>query len=401
MYYNKYINLKNNALNKQKVILNDKNLCINQIRLINNFTNYNYNIIKCIEQLFYNKINYKNITKNNLLTALSYKIYHRTNLNFQQNKKIHDLIKEIELKINHKFIDNMNYNQDFIKVAHNNFMCWYQPLFLILFKNILKWVFHLWMVKNFNYEVMENNYVIYHSKKIDPNKKTLILFHCSIAGGLSLIKFISKIINNYNLIIPEIPGYSWNYYYNDMNNIYDMEFYNEQLINFIDNKFNNIRFNLISHSLGGITCIKFYYQYKFKLQKNNLISKIIFIESPILPFNTYKLHCESYDLKTLLNNYSVFDILSIPFLQRDLYVQYYINKNVNNLNCSYYFDDDNIESHVVLVEKDNKIPTEYYKYFLEKKNLDKVANLKIFNNYTHGSFLINNEIQNYIIKILN
>ena len=248
------------------------------------------------------------------------------------------------------------------------------------------------MTKYFNYET-KDNYIIYYPKEIDNNKKTLVIFHCSVAGGLSLLKVIYKFKDKYNLIIPEIPGLSWNYYYD---NIKNFEYYNDILIEFLDKNFKNKKINLLSHSLGGITCLKFYHAFN----KNN-IDKIFLVESPILPLYIYCLHCQSYDLNSVFANRLIFDIIIIPFLHKDIYVQYYINKNVNNINSVLYFDDgNNSENHIILVDKDNKIPTEFYKYYIEKNNLMEKTNLKIFNNCSHGDFLLNNEMQTYIFSKL-
>ncbi len=395
--YNNYKNYRNitNSIHNDFIICNtnqNNTLKKNQKKLLDTYIESNYNLEKSIEQLFYNKINYKNITYYNLYSALAYKIYHQENLNINEKNSIDALICSIETKLNCQFSRHIEY-QEFIKVTKHNYKYWYHPFIFNLFKNTVKMPFHLWMTLYFN-TYNKDNYVIYYPNQFDKNKKNLILFHCSVAGAMSLVQVIRKYKNKYNLIIPEIPGLSWNYYYKTK--IQDMEYYNDILINFIEEKIPNQKINLISHSLGGLTCTKFYYQFTHYETKNfDLISKIFYVESPMLPFYIFLLHCESNDLNNIFNNFSYSDFVSVPFLHKDIYVQHYIHKNINNLNSCYFFDN-NIETHVILVEKDNKIPTEYYKYFLEKNNLATKANLKIFENRIHGAFLVSQEMQNYI-----
>ncbi len=395
--YRNYKNYKNiTKYNNNDFLIFDTNqdkiLCRNQKILLDNYIKSNYNLEKSIEQLFYDKISYKEITYNNLYSALSYKIYHREILNLEENNNIIQLINLIENNLSHKFINDYKY-QEFLKVTKSNFNYWYQPYFLKLLKISIKFPFHLWMLYHFN-TYKNGNYLIYYPD-FDKNKKNLVLFHCSVGGAFSLIKFIIKYKDKYNLIIPEIPGVSWNYYY-ECDRIYNLEYYNDILIKFLEDKIPNQQINLLSHSLGGLSCTKFYYQFtNYETKNMDLIKKIFFVESPFLPFYIFLLHCESYDLTKLFNNYSYSDVLCVPFLHKDLYVQYYINRNINNLNCCYFFNSD-IETHVILVEKDNKIPTEYYKYFIETNDLHHKANLKIFKNKIHGAFLISDEMQTYI-----
>lgn len=90
----------------------------------------------------------------------------------------------------------------------------------------------------------------------------------------------------------------------------------------------------------------------------------------------------------------------IPFLHRDIYVQYYINKDINIFDSCYFYKETETEINMILVDKDNKIPTDFYIDYIKNFDLEEKINLKIFENNTHGSFLYKKNIQDYVINKL-
>jgi hypothetical protein len=407
--YIKYYKLKNKInkqiKNKNDLYLSKKNeislLVHNTLNLLDYLTNLDETkTIKIIEQLFYDKIDISKITYFNLYNALCYYVYNKTNLNFPQSARIFSLINNIENKIGLKFIKK-EIKQDYIKASKNYFNYWYHPFILIFIKKILKFTFHLFMLFiGFKYFISDNLIIYNNINNRDENdKKNIILFHCSVAGALSLIVVILKMRKKYNLIIPEIPGFSWNYYYD--NDIKGLDYYNNILINYVKKEnLNNL--NLISHSLGGITLMKFYY--KCVLTTNLKIDNIFFCESPVFPIYIFKLHSESYDLiksiKNYLKNFQFMDILIIPFLQRDVYVQYYVNMDINMFDSCFFYKETDTKINIILVDNDNKIPSDFYIDYLKSKNLLDKINTKIFENNSHGAFLYNKNIQDFVLDEL-
>lgn len=403
--YNKFKKeVESQLYTKKNLYLSDKNEkrhigfnILNLIEYLNN-TNKN-NITKIIEQLFYDKIKITEIRFVNLYEALCYYIYNQLNLSFQKSQTIFSLINNIEQKIGFTFKRDF-IKQEYIKVTRNKFQFWYQPFILIIIKYFLKLLFHLFM-KILKFEsYKENNLIIYTNNNL--NKKNVVLFHCSVAGALSLILLIKRMKNDYNLIIPEIPGLSWNYYY-DLQKINNLDYYNDIVINFIKRKnLNNL--NLICHSLGGITCLKFYNQIIFK-NPFIKINNIFFCEAPAFPIYIFKLHSESYDIfksiKYYIKNCYLFDLLIIPFLQRDIYVQYYVNMDINTFDSCFFYKESDTKIHLILVDKDSKIPTDFYLDYLQNKNLLDKIETKLFFNSRHGSFLYKKNIQDYLIEKLN
>lgn len=361
-------------------------------KLIDNILMYDKDPKRFVENLFYNKIPFEQIPKNYLIKVLGGLIFAKNQLSIMETIIIYRFIEMMETKTNTKFKNNYNINLPHIKFGDNQIITWYQPFGVIMMKLFVRKLFNAYLHKlGFKRHNLDNGFVVWI--RVDDNIKynPLILFHCSIGGCIPYSGMIHKIMEGRILILPEIPGVSWENYVHEpptLNYMADM----------LHDKINDlklIKYDVMCHSFGWALCTKYFYKY------HSEINKIVCVEASVILNHALNVYSEFYDVTCGLNSPDKLGKLCIPFLHRDVYLQFYFQKDLSIYDSILIDREEEIgkDIHLILVDKDDKIPTAYYDYYIKKKNLP--YKVKIFNNRYHASFVYDMEIQNYMLTIIN
>lgn len=350
-------------------------------QVVHNILVKDKDIPKLIEQFFYNKVQFKDINRNRLKLVL-HKLLFGYDLDDRNQEYINNLITIIEQKTGVTFKEN-NKKQHYIHFYNHKYgiTSWYYPFFIRLFLFILKKIFDIVLhLKGFTKKTYQDSYTIW-TNNIESNKN-VILFHCSFAGPLFYLKLINK-MKNINLIIPEIHGVSWTLFYNIPINHNKMT---NLLYNSLDRR---KKYDIICHSFGWLSATNMLHKYR------NIIDKTIFVETPVYINHSLVTFSEMYDLKECLKTFDAVTLFTIFFVFKNPYIQYYLYKDMQMTSILLGHEEyDNI--YLILSEKDTRVPHDHYIHLSDKYNT------KSFINKVHGSFIIDNDMQNYIIhQILN
>lgn len=349
-----------------------------------------------LNDIFYGKIKPEDMKYTNVCEA----IYFITNKNKDYINEIKHTIKYVQIYYRQKYKRNIfigNNNHRFIKFGHINIKSWFYILpFYIVTKCFGLIIYYYAKYLGYKSYIYPNKiriwYRTYDAKKGHP----LIYMHSSV-GGISLIYTLLKhFINNYNIIIPEIPGISFIETSTKPPNIKETTHTIHTFINNIYMKDvetdTKIKFNLIGHSLGTIMCISYINQYPDTIDTFFCIEGMLFT-SRILKYFA--------DIEIPIIELPFHEIFTIPLFHRNIYVQYTLLKLLSIENC-FLYDNNNIEHINIImfhIRNDDRILIEPQLEYARVKHIP--ITYHIFNNNLfHGSFILNKNMRDYIIHAI-
>lgn len=235
-------------------------------------------------------------------------------------------------------------------------------------------------------------YNMYNKKKGIP----LVFFHASV-GGVSLQFTVMKhYCDNYNVILPEIPGVSFldtDDKPPDSDQIVDdvhefiMNHYTDTDMRKID--VDKLKINVMGHSLGSLICNTYVNRYP------NHINNIFCIEGQLFFTRCLRIYSDFHiDLRSL----PVEDLITVPLFHRDLYVQYFF-QTINMAN-TFLFDMSGEKSHIKIhmyhIKNDRRILIDPQLEYAKRKSI-KIAYHLFDGDFCHGAFILNNTVKRYII----
>jgi len=362
--------------------------------VMSNIIDHDKDSKKFIEHLFYNKINFESIPRNMLHTALGSMLFLKDKYNYQESLEIEGYINQLELKHNTYLKYDSNKTIKYMIFGKTPIYTWYKPIMMISLMYATRKIFNIYLKKlGFVQYKFENGFVVWVRTPKIIKRNPLIVFHCSIGGCMPYYKFIKEIMNDRILLLPELPGISWE------NFVYKPPLLNEvaENLNEIVSSLNITNYDLLCHSFGSLLCMKYFYKY------HKQIKKIICVESGVIINHIFGMYTEFYEIMNMTNGKSkdFLDYACAPITHRDPYIQFYFHRDLSVTDTVLLGreEENNTEIHLVLSENDDKIPAEYYCHYVKSKKLP--YNIKIFDKRTHGAFAYDTEFQQYVIEIAN
>lgn len=390
-YRSMYIKLNEN--NHEHRDTNHKNIR----ELLNDLKQYPDILTDLIHDLFFNKITMEDMNFDEVCMSLFEMIG-------EHNEYYTDIVKLLEeykyLSITKdKNVFGGKYKHERIKHNKHEIKCWFTilPIYLIT-RCINACVFVYMKILGFNCYIHENGLKIWHNT-YDINKgDPIVFFHASVGGITVQIASISHLYNNYNIIMPEIPGVAF-FDTKDtkdrplaISEIIDtvQEFLLEQYYDKINIEKNN-KINLMGHSLGCTICSAYINRHP------QYISNFFCIEGQIFFPRALRI---SEDFVSKIEDIPLEDLITVPLFHRDLYVQYFIIKRLTiDSTMIYNMNDEksHIKIHMYHVKDDRRILIEEQLEYASRKNIQ--LEYHIFDgDYLHGSFAMNKKIRNYVMK---
>lgn len=195
--------------------------------------------------------------------------------------------------------------------------------------------------------------------------------------------------------MPEIPGISFvetneppptitdivNNIHYFIKEIYEKEF-----------NINDIRYNLMGHSLGNTLCVGMINNYP------QMIDHFFCVEGQIFVHRSMRVYS---DFEVSIYDIPKGDIISVPFLHRNLHAQYFIQRRLS-IDNSFIYDlneteNKHIKIHMFHTKYDPRIGIIQQLQYARLKKIP-VEYVLFEGNYTHGAFILNNKIREYVIK---
>ena len=350
---------------------------------------YGYDYLN-LKDLFFNKIKIKDINKKDIT-----KCYYEMTTNYYTNnkyyKKLSQCVDIIEKKYNLNFSTTSKLSKNRLKWRKMNIRCIYSPLLL----DIIKFFFrqygnnNLYNLKFKKYD-LKKNYTIW-TNGYDKKKGTpIVFFHCSIGGLIFYEKLLNEWHDKFNLIMPEIPGMSWQKYSSNIPSINEMT---NMLFNFIDINYPTIsKFNFVGHSFGSNITAYVINTRPDRVKNALIVEGGVFIPNLLLNVTDYNT-LSIYDVK--LN-----ELVFYPFYYGCLYVQYYFQKelSMNNMLFAENSFKSSFNIHFIYSQNDVKLdPKPQIKYIKKKKIKCKYT---LFTNCVHGSLINKISMVTYARDIL-
>jgi len=378
-----FIKLNNKKIKYDKISKNMKKAFLNDL-----YTN-NYNYLN-IENIFFNKLQIQNINKKDII-----KTYYEISTNYYKNLKYLKVLSKIFDKIEkkHKLIfsktslmskNRLKWKKMTLNSLYSPFLFDTLKLFLRIYRN--NYLYN----SGFTKHNLNKNYIIWTNKYDIKKGIPIIFFHCSVGGLVFYEKLLNQWGDKFNLILPEIPGISWQ---NDTSELPSMKEMTNMLFNFLTNNYGNIdKFIIVGHSLGSNIC-------SYVINSNpNIICKVLLIEPGVF-------------IPDLLINFSDFNNLSIldiniseliyfPIYYGSIFVQYYFQRefSLNNMLFSDILKKLKLDIHFIYSGDDKKLIPKYQINYIIENNIK--CKYTIFKKYTHGSLINKHKMINYCTEIL-
>jgi pimeloyl-ACP methyl ester carboxylesterase len=356
-----------------------------------------YNLKTFIKQITYNKLELEDIPRKCITDSLGSMIFMKKNISHNKINEIEEFVDKVEQKIGTKFsvVDN---DVPHIIWGQETILPWYQPLFFRGIKFLVRKCFNIYLYNiGFKKYRDPNGYVIWHRINNNASETPLVLFHCSIAGVMTYSRIINLLIKDRTVILPEVPGISWDNHVTCPPGIREMT----RILNNKLHEWNIGKHDIISHSFGGVVAIS--YMHKYSQQ----VKKCVFVEVGVFVSHVLQIYCELNDLtnvyqgKNLDISSMLTNIMLIPVFHRDPYILYYLNREVWLKDSSLFgleCTDRNEETHIIMSENDDKFHVKAYEYYLQNNDLK--YKWKTFKDRFHGAFCHDREMQDYVLSIV-
>ncbi len=381
--YNKLNNVKgHNEKNNENV--NHTNIK----KFLNDLKSFPELIEENIKDIYYGKTKLENTSFEDVCDAI-YTMCAETPMYIDHIKKIVKSYQISEKNNNRIIFKNTTLNHRINK--NTQLKSWFLilPLFLII-KCFRFFIDAYMLFLGYKYQITNNGLKIWYTIYDETKGTPLVFFHASVGGFSFHYSSLRHYQKNYNIIMPEIPGISFTEH-SDIPPSIDMII--DDVFSFVNNFIqinHNNKINLMGHSLGNSMCAAFINKYPTH------VDNFFCIEGQIFFNRGLKIYA---DLESDVRDIPQEDILSIPLFHRNLYVQYYIIKQVTLDTCCIYdlVDPNNqhIKIHMFHTKMDNKILIMPQIEYANKKKIP--IRYYIFEgNYSHGSFILNNTFKNYV-----
>lgn len=351
-----------------------------------------------ILDIFLNRIRLEDMNRDEVCDAL----FEMIGENENYREEIGKLVKRFQIikrKEGIKIFTNNSHHKKRLRYQKHELVSWFNILPIYLLTQIVRIIVSIYMhiIRYKSYKINHNGLKIWYTQ-FDPNKGTpLVFFHPSV-GGVSLqFTILNHLRKNYNIIMPEIPGIAFIDNYDKppslseiINNVHDFILTKYFETHNIDES--KLKINIMGHSLGCTICGAYINMYP----KN--INNFFCIEGQIFFPRAFRL---IEDFESKIEDIPTEDLITVPLLHRDLYVQYFIFKRVT-LDYTMIFDLEeedmkHIKIHMYHIKNDRRILIRPQLEYALKKNIQITYHL-FDGNYSHGSFVLNKTIRNYIIN---
>jgi hypothetical protein len=352
--------------------------------------------------LFYRKIKPEEMNFENACEGL----FNITGRDEQYKTNIKRVVKLYQLKERSKGRNVLNGQKIFNTVSRNARIHSWFPIFPInVIGKLFNLIIELYMrLVGFKYRICEKSGVkIWHNQYKKEKGIPLVFFHASV-GGVSLHFGTMKYYHDTcNIILPEIPGVSFlnvvdrpptscqiiddvcdfienHYVKNDIHN--DIHYENAKV------DMSKLKINVMGHSLGNTLCCAFINKHPEYIQNFFCVEGHIFFPRSLRVYADFE-----KDVFRLPYE----DLITVPFFHRDLYVQYFIKKL--NPDAVFLFDMNDQKQHIKIhmyhSGTDSLLPISPQLDYAKKKGFK--INYHIFEgDYTHGSFVLNSSIRQYV-----
>jgi pimeloyl-ACP methyl ester carboxylesterase len=314
--------------------------------------------------------------------------------------KIKKLVKKYKLYVKQHFKRNIlptdkTTKSKKIKLRRSDINSWFQLLPMYSFIKTYDFLINIYM-RIIGYSMVSYNGLNIWHNGYDPKRgKPIVFFHASVGGVTLQISTLHKYSKKYNLIMPDIPGMN----FTDSGNIpLTMKKVCDTVIDFMkkqytdkDDCFEN-KINLMGHSLGNNFCCYLINRYPI------LIDNFFCIEGQIFFHRSLKIYKE---FERNIFDIPITDILSVPLLYRDMYVQYFIQRLLK-ADESFIYDLSNTNSshiniHMFHSKTDKKFLIDAQLQYADIKDIPLICHI-FTGGQKHGAFILDSEFREYIFK---
>jgi hypothetical protein len=377
----------NTSCNKYTFQTNSKFTLTDEV--INNIIHHDLDQQKLIEQLFFNKVQFKDITRHSLEKSLAYMLFVKSynDLDMLELQYINKYISLIEKKNNVFFSKDKSIVQPCIEYGHSKISTWYTPIIIRLIKWMGRQATEFHMLYHGFTKYIEKGIIIWI--RIDKNIKhdPLIFTHCTL-GLVVYPHIIKKIMKNRILIIPETAGIIWNSNFPSDPDILATILFDKLC------KLNITKYDLLVHSYGFVLGMKFFNKY------SSHVNKIFAVESPILITHAFSSYEEFLDTRFHhINLKEPLNLFCKCTTNRDIVIQYHLQRCLVLHNSTLLESNCTKKVYLLLSEHDVRVPLKHYKHYINSKGLP--YEIILFKNRTHGAFIYDSEFYNAVINLVN
>lgn len=401
--YRLIFNKFNNFRNKETVSIETINKYVDEI--INDYKYHIDDLPLHLDDHYYTPQNHDNTTRNSLasmLTQLFYYPNHNT-IGEVENQKIQTIINIYEDKLQKKFKNiDIEYHvptHKYVKWSEDELLAWYKPLILLFLMKLVKLIFRLYLFYHgFQKLKTKLGITIWYIER--PKQPCNLFIHASVAGLMIYPNFIKKLVKkNCSIILPEIPGICFENLFTEPLTIRQIC---DDIVSFVVD-LNIKHINLLAHSFGCSFASYIVNNHKQTFLNNKIcFDKTIMIEGGILIPRIMKIFWEvNQPFDVLWKNLTWTDMITVLFLHRDLYSQFFIKrctKLTDNILLGISPYEYSGKVFMFMSQDDNKFITKSFVSYMKTKNIP--FKYKIYPNRRHGIFIADDEMQNDVIELL-
>lgn len=352
-----------------------------------------------VKEMF-NGANYNEIFFDEIYDAIMVNLYSGSH-DLVNDTLIKKIINSLEKKLNATFCykrDAVQKPNKYVGISSDSIVSWYRPIIFDVSLKLIKLFseFYFLFGLGFKRHQLKDGVVIWVRK----GNENGILFVPACIGGITFYPgLVRKMPKDKTIFIPEIPGMSWNKCVNDIppsvSHVSDLV--TDHIVNY------DVRnLIMIGHSFGTILNNHIANEQYNKLKSNNIkVHRIIYVEGLLFYAKVFEtVSAIEKSLFDVINGDTKVDVVTMPLFQRDLYVKFYIKRCLGLTNSLLSGSTDcekECEIHAVMCDNDNKFSTNDYIRYIEGRKLP--MNYKVFKGF-HGSFVLDYNIQNYVIDLL-
>ncbi|VBB17773.1 hypothetical protein YASMINEVIRUS_236 [Yasminevirus sp. GU-2018] len=367
-------------------------------KLLQDLRNYPDIFEDLVRDFFFNRVRLEDMNFDDVCISL----FEMTGEHEQYRDTIKKTVKRFQLYQRKKGRNVFTSDQHHARVRHykHDLSAWFNILPMYIATRAVNMIVEVYMrILGYKYYRFKSGLKIWYSKYDSKRGTPLIFFHASVGGVSVQYSVLGHFHSNHNIIMPEIPGVSFLDTHDRPPPISEIiENVHEFLLNhyiekkseyFVDSS--KLKVNLMGHSLGCSVCSAYINKYP----KN--IDSFFCVEGQIFFPRAIRL---SEDFYAKLEEIPTEDLISVPLFHRDLYVQYFIIKRLT-IDSTMLFDlssedKKHIKIHMYHVKDDRRILIRPQLEYATRKKINIVYHL-FDGDYSHGSFVLNKKIRNYII----
>lgn len=344
-----------------------------------------------VDDLFYNKLSLEEMNFEEVCIALFELVdnHEQYKDEIKQLVKYHQILHRKNGRVIFNKIDTYHPKID----SNTKLQSWFIILPIFLLTKISYYLVHFYMrfYLKFNILRLKNGIDIWYNNYDEKKGKPLLFFHASTGGCTILAPSLKRLNEDYNIIMPELPCLSFT------SNV-DEPLLMSEIVNsvhsFIKQKYTNQsieQINIAGHSIGTAICCGYINKYP------EFIDSFFSIEGQIVFPSSIKI---SHSFNKTLNELPADQLLTLPFFDRNMIVQYYFLKHIT-LDVLLFDMNSDDKKHIKLfiyhLKNDVRALIDPQLNYFKRKNIS--VKYHIFNgNYCHGSFAFNKNIRDYVLN---